>query len=84
MKTKNSANYEVGQVIASFHRKKDIRVFPAKNTVEVLKGKKAQEDVGINTWGKLDFLRSKGWDVIRVNEFSPTNNKFLQKRFSEN
>ena len=76
--------FDVGSVITSFLKKKDVKVFAETNVVEVLTPKKRSNDLGIGSWGKIDFLtKHAGFTLAIVDSFTTTHsNKFLQKRFS--
>ena len=56
--------YDEGKVLSQLS-KKSVRI---DYTLKVIEVAKESNDIGIHTWGKLDFLQNYcGWRVISVN-----------------
>lgn len=56
--------YDEGKVLSQLSRK-SVRI---DYTLKVIEVAKESNDIGIHTWGKLDFLQNYcGWRVISVN-----------------
>jgi len=61
-------------LLSQISSNRDIKV--ETNFIEVLKGSKANNTVGIKTWGKLDTLvRNFGYIIVRVIEFTEDKQK---------
>lgn len=58
------SRYDEGKVLSQLD-KKSVRIDYATKVIEVAK---EANDIGIHSWGKLDFLKNYcGWKVISVN-----------------
>lgn len=60
----SKSRYDEGKVLRQLDRK-SVRI---DNTLKVIEVAKESTDIGIHSWGKLDFLQNYcGWKVILVN-----------------
>ena len=60
----SKSRYDEGKVLRQLDRK-SVRIDYALKVIEVAK---EANDIGINSWGKLDYLQNYcGWKVISVN-----------------
>lgn len=72
--------YIENQVLKMLYTKNDVRVNADKREVEVLNGASSKpkfhkkSDLGIKSWGKIDFLvNCCGYRLYWVAEFTPAN-----------
>lgn len=62
--------YQVDEVIRILSKKNDVKLDLNNKVVQILKGKKAKNDLGNGSFGKIDFLCNyNSFTQLYVNEF---------------
>ena len=66
---KKKNRYSENGAVRSLSQKHDIKFFG--NTIEVIRGDRANNDLGNSSWGKIDFLNgSCGYKTYLVSRFT--------------
>ncbi len=67
--------HNIDNVLRSLAKKQDIQLDPTAEIIYLFIGKQARQDVGIKSWGKIDFLKNiKGWVLLKVSSIKEWTN----------
>ena len=66
--------HNIDVTLRSLAKKQDLHLNTTKEIIYLFTGKSARQDVGIKSWGKIDFLRNiHKWTLLKISDIKEWN-----------